>query len=347
MRFFFNRFIFLLSFLTMLTGVLPIVALPIVIPNDRSVQSLDEFSGFIEDNREALNALLKEHGALLFRDFPLATAEDFARAVKTILQRDLMDYASGEGSRKWIAQGVYTSTEAPASFHITLHHELSCTNTPLAYIAFFCEIAPSPGTGQTLLGSTKTVTQRLVQEPEVWDSFFGKTIKYTSRHPPAGSYFSVINPTHRTWQESFETNDRQVVERICQEKGFEYHWLGDWLEVIRRAPAIRGPDEHFDHPYWFNQAHLYHANPRGRGWLNYILANLLYIVPSTRPYDVEFDDGTQIPLAALYKLYDILEEETIRFDWQKGDLLLLDNIKTLHGKAPYRGKRRILVSMIR
>jgi hypothetical protein len=35
----------------------------------------------------------------------------------------------------------------------------------------------------------------------------------------------------------------------------------------------------------------------------------------------------------------------VEFPWQVGDLLVIDNILGLHGRASYRGDRRILVAM--
>ena len=153
--------------------------------------------------------------------------------------------------------------------------------------------------------------------------------------------------THRTWQKSFETNDPLEVERICQAKGFQFQWLGDWIEVTRLAPALRGPDDYYDHPYWYNQAHLYDANPRIRGgWLNHILANALYFNPTTRQYDVEFEDGSQIPRDIVYQIYDVLEQETVKFDWKERDVLIVDNRRALHGRAPCEGNRRILAAFV-
>ena len=77
------------------------------------------------------------------------------------------------------------------------------------------------------------------------------------------------------------------------------------------------------------------------------MANLLYWSSTTRQYDVELEDGTPIPQEIIYEIYDIYERQTIKYDWQKGDALIVHNIKALHGRAPYQGKRRILVSMIK
>lgn len=302
---------------------------------------------WVRAHQHKLHALLAKHGALLLRNFAVSSPEDFAWVVKKITGHEPSDYASGEGSRTKICKGVYTSTDAPPQYKISLHHELSCTEHPLKYLSFYCEIAPTAGTGQTLLGRTEEVTQAM-QKRAVWNLFEGKKIKYISRHPPEGSCFCRVNPTHRTWQACFETEDREVVERICKEKGFSFQWLGDWIEVTRLAPATRGPDTFFSHPYWYNQAHLYHANPRGRGGrLNHYLANLLYVMPSTRQYDVCFEDDSTIPRSAVYQIYDAMDESTIHFDWQKGDILLLDNRKVLHGRSPCSSARRILAAMVR
>lgn len=320
--------------------------MPLVITS-KDPLALSTFQEWAEAHQKELRDLTAQYGALLFRGFPVKGAEDFSAVIEAILGRETTPYIAGEGSRIKVSKGVYTSTEAPARFHIPLHHELSCTDNPVPYFCFYCEIAPPPGTGQTLLGSTEKVTQALMQRPDVWDLFKDKVIKYISRHPPNGSFFTRVNPTHKSWQKSFETEDREEVERICMEKGFTFRWLGNWIEVTRLAPAIRGPDEYFDHPYFYNQAHLYDGNPRIRGgWLNHILANALYINRTTRQYDVEFEDGSKIPRAIIYQIYDVLEQETVRFDWKEEDVLIVDNRRTLHGRAPYKGNRRILASYV-
>lgn len=321
--------------------------MPLVISPNKKTISFPEFQKWVEENRVEIKTLLSEHGALLLRDFPVKEAHEFASIVTASLGKPI-DYKGGEGSRTKVSEGIYTSTEAPQQFKIHLHNELSCTDSPVSYLCFYCEVAPSPGSGQTILGRTETITQAFKQLPEVWNCFEGKTMKYISRHPPQGHIFNQINITHKTWQDAFETDDKDEVERICQEKGFEFKWHDDWIEVIRRAPAIRDPDQFFDFPYWYNQVHLYHFNPRlCGGWPNYILANALYAQKYTKQYDIEFEDGTLIPREIIYQIYDTLEENTIYFNWQEQDVLMLDNFKALHGRAPYEGPRRILAALVK
>ena len=279
------------------------------------------------------------------RNCGVKSPEEFRSVITMILGSKPIDYR-GEGSRHQVIEGVYTSTEAPSEYKIPLHHELSCTKNPPRYISFYCEVEPLAETGQTILAKTESVNSAIASIPTLWEAFDGKTLRYISRHPCAGSLFCKINPTHKPWQEMFETNDPLEVERICKEEGFEYEWSSEWIEVRRLIPALRQADEHFPFSYWFNQAHLYHPNPRMHGgYLKDFFVHLIYIDPSTRPYDIAFADGSEIPQEVIYEIYDILDSQTIKFNWKEGDVLILDNFKMMHGRAPYKGKRRILAAL--
>lgn len=55
-------------------------------------------------------------------------------------------------------------------------------------------------------------------------------------------------------------------------------------------------------------------------------------------------DGTEIPDNVVNRCEEIIEEESIQFKWEKGDVLFLDNLALLHGRRPSLAPRRVLVA---
>lgn len=55
-------------------------------------------------------------------------------------------------------------------------------------------------------------------------------------------------------------------------------------------------------------------------------------------------DGSEISKELVKRCGEIIEEESIQFKWQKGDVLFLDNLALLHGRRPSLPPRKVLVA---
>jgi alpha-ketoglutarate-dependent taurine dioxygenase len=44
-------------------------------------------------------------------------------------------------------------------------------------------------------------------------------------------------------------------------------------------------------------------------------------------------------------LRECYRAETVALPWRQGDVLVVDNMLTSHGRSPFRGRRRTLVAM--
>jgi hypothetical protein len=93
---------------------------------------------------------------------------------------------------------------------------------------------------------------------------------------------------------------------------------------------------------WFNQAHLFHVSNLEPA----VRETLLSVVnEEDLPRQAFYGDGRPIETAVLDEIRDVYQCHAVQFPWQKGDVLMLDNMLAAHGRTPFKGPRKILVAM--
>ena len=63
------------------------------------------------------------------------------------------------------------------------------------------------------------------------------------------------------------------------------------------------------------------------------------------PYSTRYGDGTPIPDDVAEHLRAAYAAEKTLFRWEKGDLMLLDNMSVAHAREPFEGDREVVVAM--
>ena len=63
------------------------------------------------------------------------------------------------------------------------------------------------------------------------------------------------------------------------------------------------------------------------------------------PRHVYFGDGSAIDDDAVALIGRTYEDCAVRFNWQRGDVIMLDNMIAAHARDPYEGPRKIVVAM--
>ncbi len=87
----------------------------------RGSKSIEEWGRLC---REQIDAELLKYGAILFRQLPLSSVEDFQKFVR-IMDFPRMEYDCGSGHRASLADQIYSASDEPPQFSIELHNELA------------------------------------------------------------------------------------------------------------------------------------------------------------------------------------------------------------------------------
>ena len=289
-----------------------------------------DLPGIIYAGRDAdLRIALARHGALLLRGLNLQSTADFETVARTISPR-LIEYGERSSPRTRISRGIYTSTDHPPDQPIVLHNEQSYTlNWPMK-IWFYCAQPAATG-GRTPLADSRKILKRL--RPEIVERFEQKQIMYVRNYNPGVGL---------SWREAFQTDDRAEVERYCAQEEIDVEWRDDdRLRTRQVRPAVRihpdtGERVWFNHAMFFNLSSL---EPAARETM------LAVVDESEVPFNTFYGDGAPIEPSVMDEIRSAYNSETVKFDWQRGDLLLVDNMLVAHGREPFTGDRRVLVAM--
>jgi alpha-ketoglutarate-dependent taurine dioxygenase len=283
-----------------------------------------------EANRKLIEEETLKHGAILFRDFNIKLAPEEFKQFIQVTAGELLEYKERSSPRSAVSGNVYTSTDYPASKNIALHNENSYQNYWPLKIFFFCTVAAQRG-GETPLADCRKVFARI--SPETRERFIKKGWMYVRNF---GSGFGL------PWQTVFQTTDRDVVNQHCHEQGIEVEWKeGNQLRTRAVRPAV------IAHPLtgemvWFNHAAFFHISSIEPGIREALLEEF---DEGNLPATTYYGDGSPIEPEVLDELRKAYRQESVAFPWQEGDILLVDNMLTAHGRAPYSGPRKVLVGM--
>lgn len=284
---------------------------------------------WITSNHGRLQHALVEHGGVLLRGFDMSTPEAFSEAV-TAVSPNRLDYLERAAPRHQVVDKVFTSTEFAADQWIPLHHEMSYSHNWPKLLYFYCDIAPTYQ-GRTPLADERRVTRRIA--PEVKERFLAHGVMYVRNYAPE---------IDLSWQEAFQTDNPREVEEYCRRNRMTWTWID---HAHLRTKQIR--QAMVDHPetgeqLWFNHAHLFHISNMDSSLANTLLESF---GEEGLPRNAYYGDGKPLEPEVLQYIRDAYVAEMTAFNWQRGDVLMLDNFNTVHGREPFSGPRRILVAM--
>jgi len=318
------------------TGVLdPQHTVPFVVEYESDNGGLEPglLTSWYQDNHEFVEQKLLEHGAVLFRGFDINTPASFARLTRSIAP-GLLDCLDDNGPRTKITSGIYTSTEYPAEYQLSMHSEYAYSHKFPSRLYFCCVVEPGKG-GETPLADNRKILKKL--DPEIVEEFRRKRIKYL-RNLHGGNGFGL------SWQAAFQTTDKAAVEAYCRSMSIDYEWKADGgLRLQNTFDSV------ITHPVtgeevWFNQAPQFHPSDYPTDIYESLL-NSYRDREDDLPQTSLFGDNTQIEISKLKHIRDTMFKQATVNPWRQGDVVMLDNVLCCHGRMPFSGARKILLAM--
>jgi alpha-ketoglutarate-dependent taurine dioxygenase len=302
---------------------------PLVLACQTPGASLEDAAAWVRANRDALIAQASEHGAILFRGFPVQTAEDFDAFVAA-LELPNFPYSKSLSNAvrvNW-TERVFSANEAPPSVTIYLHHEMAQTPMFPAQILFFCQTAAEEG-GETPICRSDVLYERLAEKcPEFIHNCETKGLQYTNVMPGENDAQSGMG---RSWQSTLGATTREGAEARLAELGYSWKWHDDGcLQATTPVlPAVRELSN--GRKAFFNQ-----LIAAFQGWKD---------VRNDPAKAIRFGDGSPLDQIATTLAAQLAEELTFDVPWQSGDVVFMDNCVAMHGRRAFRGTRKVLASL--
>lgn len=302
---------------------------PLVLECGNSAASQSDVWEWVADHRDELQRKAREHGAILFRGFPLQTAEDFDQFVASFQFANFPYLESlSNAIRINYTPRVFSANEAPSEVSIYLHHEMAQTPIFPGKLFFFC-LQPAEFGGATPLCRSDVLYSAIETKlPEFAHRCEQLGLHYTSVMPSSNDASSGMG---RSWQSTLAAEDQAAAEARLQSLGYHWEWLPDGClrATTPLLPAVRevAPGR----KTFFNQ-----LIAAFRGWKD---------SRNDPSKSITWGDGTALDPSEVLQVAEMAEELTFDIPWQAGDVALVDNFVVMHGRRTFQGKRKVLASL--
>ncbi|CAH0350632.1 TauD/TfdA family dioxygenase [Sphingobium sp. CECT 9361] len=295
--------------------------------------NVEDASDWVGENRPTLDRLIEEHGVIVLRGFPLQTSADFGRLGAKFPVFD-GNYQGGAAARRSLDKGVYEATQRTGDQTIYIHQEMFYVRDYPPRIAFFARKVAETG-GETIIADMAKVT-RLLPVPIRKKLEQHGVLVIRNFAPPSGSNVETRLMDRRGWEFAFYTDSREEVDEVCRHRGMEPHWHDDGsLTVFSRLPAF------VVHPTTGKEVYrtALHTNARTKADMEHDEEAKQLLASQKIPSAMVLGNGEPLNPEEELALARLVDDATVYWKWQQGDVMILDNLQIGHGRNPFVGER--------
>jgi len=297
---------------------------------------------YFAQQRESIMEQLQEHGAIVFRNFEMMKdAEGFREFYESLQLNPCLDPIHTSGLREMVGKkdAVYEAVNKPslAQHFVGLHNESTYVKTAM-YGAFVCFKPASEGGGEFLIADgakiindmDKEVLRRLY-ESKIRISVSNLDLNFIDAIPVDGLKQSVKDGLQDLILKAVAPKFEMDLEMIYGADGSNPLRL----QAVEHAQSPINTHPVTGQPVWFCNMHNHSRYLRDRRPCT---------VPEVGMTDVYKGDLGQIPPEDVEHVNEVCERNMVSVTMQKGDVVLLDNYRVLHGRKTFKGERNHAVT---
>ena len=305
------------------------VTLPLVVQCASPAVDVPAVAAWVAEHQPTIEKALAAHGAVLFRSFPMRTAEDFDAFVSAFRGWEDLSYTRSMSFavRKRCTHRICTTNEGKSG-GLIFHHEQAQTPLWPSRVFFCCEQPAAPGDG----GGTGLVSSHFVLEElkRAHPAFVQKCndvgVRYTVFAGPAQD---ASKGAGRSWKSFFHAETKAECEAKMARGGWEWEWgrgpngaelapdflkcVTPRLDAVKTAPGTT-------RECFFNQliATIANALEFGRVGQDGGGFDPLVDTPTQEAVDecVRFADGSRVELHVLLDAKRLCEQHAVDVQWQ-------------------------------
>ncbi|CAK0871191.1 unnamed protein product [Prorocentrum cordatum] len=256
-------------------------------------------------------------------------------AATKVLMPNHMDYTGGANRRAPIEANVY-DTGAPREADLQYHHEMAYVSTSCQWVAFGAiEATHNPIKGATFISENIGATNMLLC------TTFGRKLVDKGmcyvRKLPDEKYFvdndrdpSIV---YNFWQTSTGCTDMWEAQEVMERKGLEVEWQNS--AVFGRYMVTKYYVDTFEYDPFNDRNTLFASVADDYAWFD-SWPGVQKLPHWERPLKLTFGDGEVINREQKQLWVDCYDTHGLPILWSKGDLAIICNYRTAHGRPRRR-----------
>jgi hypothetical protein len=296
-------------------------------------QKIDENTNEGEKLVSMMRDVYDEHGLVVLRNTGMVSSDDMKAAVSVITKSSVL-YEGGANPRDAVPESSIYETGAPLAAHIHYHHEMVYVEETVKNLGFVCLNNTDINKGHSFIANNNIATD-IIYNSEFGQKLKNKGLCYIRKLPDRKFFDDNPDKTdpsmvYNYWQRSFLTEDPDEAQHIATtQKNLEVEWVdsplfGRYMVTKHYCDAYEYDPYNDRNVVFASIADDYHWFDKWTGVMD--------LAHHERPLKLNFGDGEVMTRDEKKQWADAYDMSGTRLPWSRGDVVVMCNVRTAHGR---------------